>query len=176
MLQGLEKMERPSCPAWPANPPRKMLYCADAFIAHPLATLITAKSWEGCPPVYMSCGWELLADEDKYMAVKLHSDNVPIVFEEYEAMPHCFPMVFMDSPVSKRCFDAWTGFIKDVVEHGPASVETGFRTVKAKTLKEADIDPAKLSPYTEAELRERLRNLGKDKTPAKAPGDVAAKL
>ncbi|KAL2277458.1 hypothetical protein FJTKL_00038 [Diaporthe vaccinii] len=176
MLQGLEKMERPSCPAWPANPPRKMLYCADAFIAHPLATLVTAKSWEGCPPVYMSCGWELLADEDKYMAVKLHSDKVPIVFEEFEAMPHCFPMVFMDSPVSNRCFDAWTGFIKDVVEHGPASVETGFRTIKAKTLKEADIDPAKLSPYTEAELRQRLRNLGKDKAPAKAPADVAAKL
>lgn len=176
MLQGLDKVPRPSCAAWPASPPRKMLYCADAFITHPLGTLLTARSWAGCPPVYLSCGWELLADEDKYMAHKLHADGVSVVFEEYEAMPHCFPMVFSGSPTSVRCFDAWTGFIKDVVEHGPGSVEPAFRTIQARTLKEADIDPATLSPYTEEELRARLRSLGKEQAPAKAAGDVAAKL
>lgn len=176
MLQGLDKIPRPSCAAWPANPPRKVLYCADAFVTHPLVTLLTARSWEGCPPVYISCGWELLADEDKYMAVKLHSDNVPVIFEEYEAMPHCFPAVIKGSPMSARCFDAWTEFITDVVTKGAWSVESSFRTIKAHTLKEVDIDPTDLSPYTEEELRERLRNLGKKQAPEKATGDVAAKL
>ncbi|KUI69494.1 hypothetical protein VM1G_05225 [Cytospora mali] len=176
MLQGQGRAPRPSCPAWPANPPRKMLYCADAFIAHPLVTLLTARSWQGCPPVYISCGWELLADEDKYMAAKLHSDNVPVIFEEYEAMPHCFPMVFKGSPTSVRCFDAWSEFITDAVEKGPGSVQSAFKTIKAKTLKESDIDPIELSPYTEEEFRQRLRNLGKQNPPAQATGDVAAKL
>lgn len=175
-LRGLDKTPRPSCTAWPANPPRKVLYCADALITHPLVTLVMAQSWEGCPPVYISCGWELLADEDKYMATKLHSDKVPVIFEEYEAMPHCFPMVFKGSPLSVRCFEGCTDFIRNVVEKGPGSVETAFRTIQAQTLKEVNIDPTELSPYTEEELRNRLRRLGKEQTPAKATGDVAAKL
>ncbi|ROW08479.1 hypothetical protein VMCG_03025 [Cytospora schulzeri] len=177
MLQGLDKVPRPSCAAWPANPPRKVLYCADALITHPLVTLLTARSWEGCPPVYISCGWELLADEDKYMAAKLHADKVPVVFEEYEGMPHCFPMIFKGSPMSVRCLDAWTEFTTDVVEKGPGSVESAFRTIKARTMKEMDIDPSGLSPYTEEELRERLRGLRRERAPpAQATGDVAAKL
>lgn len=176
MLQGLDKVERPSCSAWPANPPRKMLYCADNMIAHPLVTLTLAQSWEGCPPVYISTGWELLSDEDKYMASKLHSDKVPVVFEEYEAMPHCFALILSDLPGSKRCFDSMTGFIKDCVEN-PASIEPGFRSIKAKTLKEADIDPMKLSPYTEAEMRDRIsKRFATVKNPSEAAGDTQAKL
>lgn len=170
-------MPRPSCPAWPVNPPRKMLYCADALITHPLVTLLTAPSWEGCPPVYISTGWELLADEDKYLASKLHADKVPVVFEEFEGMPHCFAMVVTENPMAKRCFNAWAGFIKEVVEQGPeVPVQSAFRTVKAKTLREEERDPLKVSPYTEEEMWERLRNLKNQPTVATAAGDVAAKL
>lgn len=176
MLQGIDKLPRPSCPAWPAKPPRKMLYCADALITHPLVTLLTARSWAGCPPVYMSTGWELLADEDKYMAARLCADKVPVVWEEYEGMPHCFAMVLTDHPMAKRCFDAWTGFIREVTEQGPGAVESAMRTIKARTLKEEERDPAKVSPYTEEELRERLRNLAAQGTAPTATGDVAAKL
>lgn len=174
MLQGLDETQRPPCPAWPADPPRKMLYCADALVTHPLVTLLAADSWEGCPPVYMSCGWELLADEDKYLARKLHSDGVQVVFEEFQAMPHCFQAVLMGTPVSVRSFDAWAGFIRHVVEKGPG--RSVFRTIEAKTLNEVDIDPSALSPYTEEELRERLRVFARERTPASAAGDVGMKL
>lgn len=176
MLQGLDKMPRPSCAAWPANPPRKMLYCADTLITHPLVTLLTARSWEGCPPVYISTGWELLSDEDKYIAAKLHADHVPVVFEEFEGMPHCFAMVVTENPMARRCFNAWAAFMKEVAEQGAGSVQPRFRTVKAKTLREEDRDPLKVSPYTEAEMWERLRSLKGQTTGAKAAGDVAAKL
>lgn len=175
-LRGLDRTPLPSCAAWPASPPRKALYCADSLLTHPLVTLLTARSWGGCPPVYISCGWELLADEDKYMAVKLHSDNVPVVFEEYEAMPHCFPMVFKGRPMAVRCLDSWTGFITTVVEKGPAVVEIAFKTIQAHTLNEVQIDPSGLSPYTEEELWGNIRKLGKQRAPAKATADVAAKL
>lgn len=176
MLQGIDKTPRPSCAAWPASPPRKMLYCADALITHPLVTMLTAHDWKGCPPVYMSTGWELLADEDKYMAAKLHSQDVPIIWEEYEGMPHCFAMILTENPMSRRCFDAWTGFIKTVTEQGPGRVESAFRTVKANSLKEESRDPAKLAPYTEEEMRERLRALASGANTPRAAGDVAAKL
>lgn len=176
MLQGIEKIPRPSCPAWPASPPRKMLYCADTLISHPLVTLLTASNWEGCPPVYMSTGWELLADEDKFMAAKLHSQGVSIIWEEFEGMPHCFAMILTENPMAKRCFGAWTGFIKTVAETGPSSIETAFTTVKAKTLQEESRDPAKLAPYTEEEMWERLRGLATGTNTPKAAGDVPAKL
>lgn len=175
-LQGLDKVPRPSCAAWPANPPRKMLYCADALITHPLVTLLAAKSWEGCPPVFISTGWELLADEDKYIAAKLHADKVPVVFEEYEGMPHCFAMIVTENPMSKRCFHAWAGFIKGVVEDKEGSVQSAFRTVKARTLCEEEQDPLKVRPYTEEEMWDRLSKLKTQSTGAKATGDVAAKL
>lgn len=182
-LQGLERVPRPSCAAWPAQPPRRMLYCADALITHPLVTMLTARSWAGCPPVYMSTGWELLADEDKFLAARLHAEGVPVVWEEYEGMPHCFAMVLTDNPMSRRCMAAWTGFMTDVIARGPDGdvvvVESAFRTIKARTLEEEDRDPAKVSPYTEEELRERLRKLASQSTAAARAtpaGDVAAKL
>lgn len=176
MLQGIEKIPRPSCAAWPASPPRKMLYCADALITHPLVTLLTARNWEGCPPVYMSTGWELLADEDKFMAAKLHAQGVPIIWEEYEGMPHCFAMILTENPMSRRCFDAWTGFIKLVAEKGPEAIESAFRTIKARTLEEEPRDPAKVAPYTDEEMRERLRSLASGTNTPRAAGDVSAKL
>lgn len=175
-LQGLERTPRPACAAWPANPPRRMLYCADALITHPLVTLLTARSWEGCPPVYMSTGWELLADEGKFMAARLHAEGVPVVWEEYEGMPHCFAMVVTENPMARRGFAAWTDFMREVVEQRPGGVESAFRTIKARTLEEVDRDPAKVSPYTDEELTERLRSLAAQSAAARASGDVAAKL
>lgn len=176
LLPGLDQVPRASCPAWPATPPRRMLYCADSLVTHPLVTLLAARDWAGCPPVYISTGWELLADEDKFMAAKLHAQGVPVVWEEYEGMPHCFAMILTENPMAKRCFDAWTAFMRDVVEHGPAGVESAFRTVKARTLKEEDRDPAEVRPYTEEELMVRLQSIGGQGVGPKATGDVAAKL
>jgi hypothetical protein len=147
--------ERPPCPAWPASPPRKSLYADDAFIVHPLVTLLLAPSWEGSPPIYICTGWELLADEDKYTASQFHRNGVPIVFEEYEAMPHCFALIFTQLPGSRRCFDKWSEFIRRVVEE-PDKIQSSFTTIKAKSLREVEIDPDKLSPMTEQEMKGRI--------------------
>lgn len=175
-LKGLDQKPLPSCDAWPAKPPRKALFCADALLTHPLVTLVTARSWEGCPPVYMSTGWELLADENKYMVARLHADKIKVIWEEYEGMPHCFAMILWSSPMSRKCFDSMTGFIKKVIEKGPDGVDSGFTRIKARTYKEEAADPTQLAPYTEKELRKRLEDLAAVGNSAKAAGDVAAKL
>lgn len=154
---------RPSCEVWPANPPRRSVFVDDHLHDHPLVTLLLAESWEGSPPVYICTGWELLADEDKYIATKLRRNGVTVVFEEYQAMPHCFAMIFPQSAISRRCIEGWAGFISRVVaenngETGEEVVkmESSFKRIKAKSLVEVDLTVEEVAPYTEEEIRRRI--------------------
>ena len=138
------------------SPPRSLLYADDAFLAHPLVTLLFAPSWAGSPPVYLCTGWELLSDEDRYAAARMHEDGVPVVFEEYDAMPHCFALVFPRSERGRRCFESWTGFIKRVVETPAEAKSSRFVRIKSRTLEEEEIDPGRLSPLAPEKAREMI--------------------
>ncbi|TLD06557.1 uncharacterized protein PgNI_08214 [Pyricularia grisea] len=185
--EGLDD-RRPACAAWPATPPRRSIYVDDAMILHPLASPLAASNWAGSPPVYVCTGWELLADEDRLLAARLEQAGVPVVFEEYEAMPHCFALVFNHLEASRRCFDAWAGFIRKVVvvdgggAEGESSaegkgslVESSFVTVKAKTLEEVPIPAGELRKWSEEEVRERLIRRCQQILPARK-GDDAGDL
>ncbi|KAL6886704.1 alpha/beta hydrolase fold domain-containing protein [Trichoderma longibrachiatum] len=128
----------PPCDIWPAKPPRKHIYVDDDMVAHPLATLLMNRSWEGSPPIWMSTGWEILAYEDKALAMKLFADGVPLVFEEYEAMPHVFALLLSHAPGSRRCFESWASFISRAVQD-PRSIETSATSIKAGTLEETSL-------------------------------------
>ncbi|PMD55668.1 uncharacterized protein K444DRAFT_616725 [Hyaloscypha bicolor E] len=149
-------MEFPPCSIWPTTPARKNLYAEDALLCHPLVSPLIAKSWEGSPPLWIETGQELLTDEDKYIAMKASSQGVKVVFEEYEAMPHCFAMVLESLPASKKCFNSWAGFISQVVER-PGTVKTSGRVIKPKTLGEVTLDMGSLSEMKEGEVIERMR-------------------
>ena len=82
----MEHKQPPPCSLWPADPPRKNLYAEDACLAHPICSPLAAKSWEGCCPIYMDTGTELLTDETKYVAMMAAKQGVKVVYEEYEAM------------------------------------------------------------------------------------------
>lgn len=143
------------CEAWPANPPRANLYADDGFLNHPLVTLVMANDWAGAPPIFMCTGWELLADENKFLALKLKQDGIKVVFEEYEAMPHCFAMILTNLPAARRCFHGWAGFINSVVRD-PTSINSKAITIKAKTLREVELDLA-ADHLTEDMVRERVQ-------------------
>ncbi|KAK3381362.1 alpha/beta hydrolase fold-domain-containing protein [Podospora didyma] len=149
--------KRRACDAWPATPPRNNIYVEDAFISHPLVSLIMAPraSWAGCPPVYMCTGWELPAEEDKFLAAKLHAAGVPIVFDEFEAMPHCFALLFPHTPAALRCWVGLAKFVRKVAEE-QGKVQSKFSLIKTKTLFEEDLDPLTLSPWTEDFITERI--------------------
>jgi acetyl esterase/lipase len=144
-----------SCSIWPTVPPRKNIYVDDDLIAHPLASVIMNKSWEGAPPMYMCTGWEILALEDKYLARKLHEDGVKLVFDEYEAMPHCFALILGKAPNGIKCFERWSGFIRQAVEDADG-IQPGARTVRAKTLKDVPLEFAELSDVTDEEIQRRV--------------------
>lgn len=146
----------PACSIWPASPPRKTLYATDAVLCHPLVSPMAAEDWSGSPPIWIVTGEELLSDEDKYFAKVLASQGVTVLYDEFEAMPHCFAMVLEGHEGGRRCFTLWSGFIKAAVED-PASLKTRGTKHAAKTLKEETVDLATVSPFAREEVLERMK-------------------
>ncbi|KAI1455061.1 Alpha/Beta hydrolase protein [Annulohypoxylon moriforme] len=161
---------------WPTDPPRRHIYIDDAYILHPLGTLQMNASWEGAPPVYVCCGWETIADEDRYLVSKLTRDGVTVVFEEYEAMPHVFMAVLPHLAEAKRSVEGIAKFVKDVCGN-PEKVKSSYKTIKAKSLEEVEISVDKLSPYTDEQVWDLARRHIKEKNVPQVPvADVPAKL
>ncbi|OTB09567.1 hypothetical protein M426DRAFT_316121 [Hypoxylon sp. CI-4A] len=149
-----EDHQPPADDIWPTTPRRRHVYIDDRYLVHPLACLQLAASWKGAPPVYVSCGWECLEDEDKYLAARLRRDGVTVMFEEYQAMPHVFAGVLSTLPESHRNLQGITRFAKAACDD---AVQSSWRMIKTKTLEEVAIDPDALSSFTDEEVRELAR-------------------
>jgi hypothetical protein len=112
-------------------------------------------SWKGAPPVYLCTGWEILASEDKYFAKKLESEGATVVFEEYEAMPHCFAMILDKTANAARCYEGWGGFVRTCTQGG--EVESSAVEISAKTLGEKVLEFGQLSDVTDEDMREQVQ-------------------
>ena len=169
--QGVLEEGRPQPPAdsvWPTDPPRRHLYCDDADLLHPLVSLQLARSWAGAPPVYLCCGWECLADEARWFAARLAREDaprVPVVFEEYEAMPHVSALVLPHLEASRRNLRSWAAFITRAVED-PAAITSSYITVRARTLEEVPIDPRQLTSFSDDDVRRMARDKAGHESPA----------
>ena len=150
------EVKYPPCAIWPADPPRRHLYAGDRMLAHPLVSPLVAKSWEGSCPMYIGTGTELLTDEGKALAAQVAGQGVPVLFEEYVAMPHCFAIILKSLPASARYFESWAGFIRDVVEE-PGRIKLRAVVVKPKTLEEEVVEVTGLVAWTPEGVRERVR-------------------
>lgn len=146
----------PACAAWPTQPPRPHLYTNETMLLHPLVSPITASSWQGCCPIYIQTGKELLSDEDTFSAMKLANLGVTVIYEEYESMPHCFGFILPKLPESKKFFTTWARTIKLMAETPDALVPSAT-LVKAKSLEEVTLDLQTLSTFTEEEIIQKMR-------------------
>ncbi|KAI1272399.1 alpha/beta hydrolase fold-domain-containing protein [Xylaria sp. FL0933] len=152
--------DRPPPPAdaiWPATPPRKHLYVSDALRLHPLVSLHLNPpgSWRDAPPFWIACGWECLSDEDRYLVSRLRAEGVRVVFEEYEAMPHVFPVVLPKLPQTERAVQGWARFVTAITrKEEPERIVSGYTYVKAKTLEESEGDVEALTPFGVKEVFE----------------------
>ncbi|KAG6002211.1 hypothetical protein E4U54_000929 [Claviceps lovelessii] len=143
------------CAVWPADPPRKFMYAADDLMTHPLVSPVMRRDWAGFPPVYFCAGWERLAYEDRFLAQKLQRDGVTMVFEEYEAMPHCFALVLSNLAEAKRCMASWAGFIQQAVED-PRGLASSAVAISAKTLQETPLEFDDLCDVSDETFRKRV--------------------
>lgn len=137
----------PSVPddVWPTSPPRAEPYCNATILSHPLvAPLATpAELWKNAPPVWISIGEEGLTDDGLILARRLHQAGVPVVAEMYEGLPHCYSLMMMETPASRRFFEGFSGFCRDAVAGRVKSTGTltwlGF---KLRSTKEIPIEEA----------------------------------
>ena len=149
----------PACEIWPTDPPRGDLYCDTSMLCHPLVSPLAAKDWTGCCPLFIAYGEEMLSDESKIIAARAAKQGVAVVSEQWEAMPHCFAMMLLGSPMSKRCFKDWSSFCTVVTK----GVEPSTRGLwfEAKTQKETEVDVAALAPVGDEEVRELMEKARK---------------
>ena len=147
----------PTCALWPTHPPRGDLYAELATLAHPLASPLAATDWRGACPVFVACGEELLTDEARVLARRAARQGAGGVrWMQFEAMPHCFAVMFVGGPESTRAFGEWATFIARVVRG--AAVETRGTWYEAKTMREEEVNVRDLAPeLPDEEMARRMR-------------------
>lgn len=157
-----EDMERrPRCELWPTDPPRGDIYCDTTMYCHPLVSPLAASDWRGACPMWFGYGEEMLLDEGKTMAAKAAQQAVPVVWEQWEALPHCFAQILEGLPASKRFFADWAGFCMQVVDPSEKPVSTKGVWFEAKTGKEKEVDVKTIGVMSEEDVLRRMREVRK---------------
>lgn len=160
-----EVREFPTCKMWPATPPRADLYCEASALCHPLVSPLAAGEWKGAPPLFFSLGQEMLRDEDAVLARRAAGQGVPVVWREFEAMPHCFAMLLESNPGAPVHYAGYAKFCREVVE-GKVVITNG-EFIKAKTLERSQVDvESRLTDLTEQQVGEFMQK-GRDRIEAK---------
>lgn len=142
------------------------MYCDTTMLCHPLVSPLAAKDWSGSCPLFFGYGEEMLTDENKVIAARAAKQGVRVVSEQWEAMPHCFGLIFLGSPMSKRCFKDWTDFCGDVVQG--KEIKTRGVWFQAKSQKETEVDVEGLIAIGDEEVKDGMekameaRHLGKE--------------
>lgn len=146
---------------WPTDPPRGDVYCDLSMLCHPLVSPLAAKDWTGSCPMWFCYGEEMLADEGKAVASLAAQQGVTVVWEQFDAMPHCFSMIFEQLEAGRKCFKRWADFCAsvgdDTAGKGGAKLETKGTWFAAKTCKETDVDVRSLAVCSQEEVAERMR-------------------
>ncbi|KAL2787237.1 lipase/esterase [Aspergillus keveii] len=122
-------------------------------LCHPLVSPVLA-DWSGAPPMFISCGQELVSDECCFLAQSAARKGVVVVWEQYEAMPHCFAQILAGTSVSGRVLEGFARFIWDAVR-APGSIETHGEFIEAKTLRSLAVDVRNLVDLDLDEVRRK---------------------
>ncbi|PKX93487.1 alpha/beta hydrolase [Aspergillus novofumigatus IBT 16806] len=126
-------------------------------LCHPLVSPVAAPSWRGSPPIFVSCGEELLTDECKVFAQMAARQGVTVVWEQYEAMPHCFAHILQGTLTSSQSLESYASFVTRAVQN-PSEITTNGKFFAAKSLESSSVDVCNLNDTTEEEVLEGLKH------------------
>ncbi|KAL9602359.1 MAG: hypothetical protein Q9219_001925 [cf. Caloplaca sp. 3 TL-2023] len=144
---------------WPTDPPRGDTYCDLSMLCHPLVSPLSAKDWTGSCPMWLVYGEEMMADEGKSVASVAANQGVTVIWEQYEAMPHCFSMIFDQLEAGRRAIKDWADFCTAVAgELAGQGLETKGTWFAAKTCKETNVDVGSLAVCSQEEAIERMKS------------------
>lgn len=154
----------PSCELWPAKPPRGNLYCEVSMLNHPLVSPLVAQSWVGSPPMWIALGGgERLADGAKFLAQNAARQGVVVIWEEYEAMPHLWLLLFTNWPQTQRCWSHWARACTSFAKGTPVS-SSGSR-VEVESLRSIEVDVFALTDLSMDDVQDYMRNHQKNAKP-----------
>ncbi|KAK4151880.1 acetyl-hydrolase [Chaetomidium leptoderma] len=122
----------PPCAIWPSDPACAELFCEGSALCHPLV-----------PPRSPFVGGAF--------AQRAARDGVRIVWEQYEAMPHCFSQVLEGSVEGEACFASWEKFMR-VVGEKPSEVATRGAFITARTVERTSVDVCNLLDMSQEDI------------------------
>ncbi|KAI9713759.1 MAG: hypothetical protein M1828_001353 [Chrysothrix sp. TS-e1954] len=161
----------PDAPAddlWPTKPPRSEPYCGAAWYLHPLVNPLVAVDWTDSPPLWFAAGGgERLLDSTKIVAGRAASQGVPVIYEEYEGLPHMFVMMFPKLPQSPYCYKSWAKACRKMAtgEHS----ETKGYFIEMPRCKTSEIDVKALAFWRQDEVLKRVDRAARERAPWTGP-------
>lgn len=105
--------------------------------------------------MFICSGEEAVAQEGKVLAQMAAKQGVKVVWEQYEAMPHCFPLIFESSSVASMAFRGWTEFVDMAVNNAEAMCTMGVY-VTAKELVRRPVDVRELTEVNKSEVEREM--------------------
>ena len=99
----------------------------------------------------------MMADEGKFIAQRAAQSAVPVVWEQYGAMPHCFAQLppFNRFPQTQKVFAKWADFCRACVED-PRAIETKGMFTVADDMQERPVDVKDLLDLSFEEVKQRM--------------------
>lgn len=92
-------------------------YAADCATWHPWVSPLHA-NLTGLPPLLLMVGsTEVLRDDALTLAERARAVGVPVVYEEWNGMPHVFPLFAFWLPEGKRAYRHIARFVQDVEKY-----------------------------------------------------------
>ncbi|KAL8768653.1 MAG: hypothetical protein Q9209_005212 [Squamulea sp. 1 TL-2023] len=158
---GAEAVARfPQDEIWPTDPPRGDVYCDLSMLDHPLVSPLAAQDWTGSCPMWFAYGEEMLADEGKAVASLAARQGVTVIWEQFEAMPHCFTLLFENLEAGRTSFRNWAAFCVKVAGGADgnegAKLETKGTWFAAKTCIKTAVDVNSLAVCSQDEVLEKM--------------------
>ncbi|KAB8245044.1 Alpha/Beta hydrolase protein [Aspergillus flavus] len=98
----------PTHSIWPASPPREVPYCVAATLDHELVSPAAVEDWTGSPPMWFACGCEERGvNGNRVVASQAAKSGVTVIWNEYEGMPHEFPIFLSALPQIHLLLQLW---------------------------------------------------------------------
>lgn len=145
----------PSCEIWPTKPPRAHIYCEASMLAHPIVSPAASSEWSGSPPLWFASGQEQILDSVRVVTQVAAEQGVPVVLKEYEALLHCFPIVFRDSAQAAKVWEEWADVCKALVSG--EQLQSRAARVRVRGLKEQEVPFDQLTSLTLEDVRILMR-------------------
>ena len=157
VLQPACMPKHPTDEIWPSVPPREHPYCFAATLDHELVTPAAVRDWTGSPPMWFACGCEERGvDGNRVVASQAAKSGVVVNWNEYEGMPHEFPLIMGRLPQASHAFNLWMNACKDLAA-GNFGTSVAVRWMMPDCNRMELGSPKDLSPLPFKEIRRKMR-------------------